>query len=82
MFRFFGHNACGILAPPPGIQPAPPASEGEVSTPGLPGKSLKIFKNKIFKILNTCIFPFLMTLVINFVLMLLYVNIFSFKYLH
>ena len=26
----FGHKACGILAPGPGIKPAPPALEGEV----------------------------------------------------
>ena len=25
MFCFFGHGACGILAPRPGIEPAPPA---------------------------------------------------------
>ena len=40
MFWFFGHEACGILAPQPGIEPAPPALEGEVLTTGLPGKSL------------------------------------------
>ena len=36
----FGCEACGILAPRPGIEPAPPALEGEASTIGLPGKSL------------------------------------------
>ena len=41
MFWFFGPEACGILAPRPGIEPAPPALEGEVSTTGLPGKSHK-----------------------------------------
>ena len=35
-----GGEACGILAPRPGIEPAPPALEGEVLTTGLPGKSL------------------------------------------
>ena len=40
MFWFFGHEACGILAPWPGIEPAPPALEGEVLTTGPPGKSL------------------------------------------
>ena len=40
VFFFFGHNACGILAPQPGIEPAPPALEGEVLTTGPPGKSL------------------------------------------
>ena len=39
MFWFFGGEACGILAPRPGIEPAPPALEGEVLTPGPPGKS-------------------------------------------
>ena len=39
MFWFFGHKACGILAPRPGIKRAPPALEGEVLTTGLPGKS-------------------------------------------
>ena len=40
MFCFFGCEACGILAPGPGIEPAPPALEGEVLTTGPPGKSL------------------------------------------
>ena len=38
-FDFFGCKACGILAPQPGIEPTPPAVEGEVLTTGLPGKS-------------------------------------------
>ena len=38
-FGFFGREACGILAPWPGIEPAPPALEGRVLTTGLPGKS-------------------------------------------
>ena len=29
MFWFFGREACGILDPRPGIEPAPPALEGE-----------------------------------------------------
>ena len=41
MFWFFGLEACGILAPRPGIEPAPPALEDEVLTTGPPGKSLK-----------------------------------------
>ena len=40
MFWFFGHKACAILAPQPGIKPATPGLEGEVLTTGLPGKSL------------------------------------------
>ena len=39
MFWFFGREACGILAPRPGIEPAPLALEGEVLTTGLPRKS-------------------------------------------
>ena len=39
MFWLFGLKACEILAPGPGIEPAPPALEGEVLTTGLPGKS-------------------------------------------
>ena len=39
MFCFFGHKACGISAPGPGIEQAPPALEGEVLTTGPPGKS-------------------------------------------
>ena len=39
MFWFFGQEACGILAPRPGIEPTPPAWEGEVLTTGPPGKS-------------------------------------------
>ena len=40
MFWFFGHEAYGILAPRPGVEPAPPALEGEVLTTGPSGKSL------------------------------------------
>ena len=39
MVWFFDHEACGILAPQPGIKPAPRALEGEVFTTGPPGKS-------------------------------------------
>ena len=42
MFWPFGHEACGILAPQPGVEPAPPALEGEVPTTGLPGKSRRL----------------------------------------
>ena len=40
MFWVFGLEACGILAPRPGIEPSPPALEGEVLTTVPPGKSL------------------------------------------
>ena len=39
LFYVLGHEACGILAPQPGIEPAPPAQEGKVLTTGPPGKS-------------------------------------------
>ena len=39
-FFFFGQEACGILAPQPGIETTPPVLEGEVLTTGPPGKSL------------------------------------------
>ena len=39
MFWFFGHAACVILSPQPGIEPALLALEGEVLTTGPPGKS-------------------------------------------
>ena len=45
MFWFFGREACGILAPWPGIEPTPPALEGKVLTTGLPGKSLNLNVN-------------------------------------
>ena len=44
LFWFLGYEACGISAPQPGIKPTPSALEGEVLTPGLPGK----FLNGIF----------------------------------
>ena len=39
MFWFFGREACGILAPRPGIEPAPPALKVEVLTTGPTRKS-------------------------------------------
>ena len=39
MFGVFGQEACGNLAPWPGIEPIHPALEDEVLTTGLPGKS-------------------------------------------
>ena len=50
MFWFFGRKAGGILTPRLGIEPTPPALEGEVLTTGLPGKSLELlyyFLNQI-----------------------------------
>ena len=54
MFWFFGHEACGILALWPGIEPVPWALEDEVLTTGLPGKSLYyIFKKFMLVLLLT-----------------------------
>ena len=39
MFWIFDREACGILAPEPGMEPTPSALEGEVLTTGPPGKS-------------------------------------------
>ena len=39
MSWFFGPEACGLLVPRLGIEPPPPALEGEVLTTGPPGKS-------------------------------------------
>ena len=39
MFWFFGREACGILAPRPGMERTPPALEGDVPTTGPPGTS-------------------------------------------
>ena len=61
MFWFFGREAYGILAPQPGVEPAPLALEGKVLTTGPPGKSLygcvfiviclKVFLNFLFDFL-------------------------------
>ena len=40
MFWPLAYEACGILAPQPGIEPTSPALEGEVLTTGPPGKSM------------------------------------------
>ena len=36
----FGHEACGILAPQPGLKPSTPALESKVVISGPPEKSL------------------------------------------
>ena len=40
---FFFYDACGILAPWPGVEPAPLALEGKVLTTGPLGKSLTLY---------------------------------------
>ena len=49
MFCFFGCEACGILAPQPGVEPVPPALEGEILTDRPPGKSLISHLNHTLK---------------------------------
>ena len=39
-FDFFGHEACGVIAPWPRIESTPPTLEGEILTTGPPAKSL------------------------------------------
>ena len=48
MFWFFGREACGIPVPRLGIEPSPPALEGEVLTTGPPGKSLHLLLQGFF----------------------------------
>ena len=43
MFQFFGHKACGMLAPQLRIESKPPVLESKVLTTGLPGRSLGQF---------------------------------------
>ena len=42
VFLFHVQEACGILAPSPGIKPSPPALEGKVLTTGPPGRSPQV----------------------------------------
>ena len=52
-------EACGILAPPPGIKPAPHTLEGEVLTTEPPGKSpvlIDIIVRYIISHLCRCVF--------------------------
>ena len=55
MFWFFGCEACGILAPWQGIEPAPPALEGEVLTTEPAGKSLaRSFRVELWGLFCLC----------------------------
>ena len=47
-FWFFSHQACGILAPRPGIEPVAPTLEGKVLTTGPPEKSLGLFLHLLY----------------------------------
>ena len=48
-FFFFGQEACGHVAPRPGIELVLPALEGRVLTTGPPGKSLTELVTNIFE---------------------------------
>ena len=50
MLSFFGHKACGVWAPQPGIEPTPLALEGEVLTTGPLPKSLTAILTPVFSI--------------------------------
>ena len=43
MFWFFGHEACGILVPRPGVEPTTPVLEGEVLTVDCQGSPFFFF---------------------------------------
>ena len=46
MFWSFGHKACGFSAPQQGIEPVPPALEGELLTADFQGSPLDLFFKK------------------------------------
>ena len=52
---FFCHKACEILAPQPGMEPAPPAVEDKDLATGLPGKSVCYFYNNFCIMLLPCL---------------------------
>ena len=54
VWGFSGHGACEVLAPQPGIGPAPPALKGEVLTPGSPAMSLFFISLTVWFILGSC----------------------------
>ena len=53
LFWFFGCKAYGILAPQPGLKPAPLTLEGEVLTHGPAGKSLYFLYFTLYQ--STCL---------------------------
>ena len=64
MFWFFGHEACGILDPWPGMEPALPELEGKVLTTGPPGKSL----SSLVLIEHFMWFHFISSIALSFIL--------------
>ena len=55
MFRFLGREACRILTPRSGVQPAAPALEGGVLTAGPPGKSPTVQLFSIAALLHSAV---------------------------
>ena len=51
MFWLSGPDVCGILASHQGMEPAPPALEGEVLPTGPPGKALSSYYSWVLLIL-------------------------------
>ena len=62
MFWFFGRKACGIIAPWPGVESAPPALEGGVLTTGPPGKPKNC--KSFFFFLNIYLFIWLLLVLV------------------
>ena len=54
VWEFSGHGACEVLAPQPGIRPAPPALKGEVLTSGSPATFLFFISLAVWFILGSC----------------------------
>ena len=52
LFGFFDYEACEILGPWPGTEPAPCVLEDKVLTIGLPGKSLSVFLKGILIVIK------------------------------
>ena len=57
MFWFSGHEACGILAPKPGIKPILPVWKGKISCTGPLGKSLGVLALSTLCLLCPCFIP-------------------------
>ena len=55
-FWFFGPEACGILAPRPGIEPVSPALEGGFLTTGPSEKSLEIHFSLAWFVMHDLLF--------------------------
>lgn len=59
MLQFFGWEACGLLAAPPGTEPAPSALESELLIIGPRGKSHVVTVSNIFSFWSPFHFAFM-----------------------